>query len=608
MDLKRFLIGEPIATEFESKERLNKAMGLAVFSSDALSSVAYGPEEIMIVLVAAGAALTAWSLPIAIGITGLVLLVAFSYFQTIHAYPGGGGAYIVAHDNLGPTPGLVAGSALLIDYVLTVTVSVSAGIAAITSAVPALQAHHLLLCCLAVVIIVVVNLRGVRETGRAVSIPVFIFIGGVAVLLAKGLYGYYTGDLVPPAPLTSVNTLGLEQHPLLIFFLLRAFASGCATLTGIEAVSNGVKAFRSPEARNAGLTLIIMAAILGSFSLGITFLFGHLKLAPNPDQTMMSELARILFGVSPIYYIIQFSTSFILILAANTSFADFPRLSSIMAHDGYLPRSLSMRGDRLVFSNGIILLGVLSVILLVIFRGDVHLLIPLYAVGVFTAFSLSQTGMVKHWWKLRGPRWRIKLVFNGLGAVATIVVLIVIAVTKFIHGAWMVVVAVPLLVSLTFKIKAHYQSVARQLTAEPVFDPPVTRHHSVLVPVSGLQRASANALEYARSLSGDVTALYVAIDAAEGERFQAEWETHHIGIPLIIIFSPFRSIAGPLMSHIDKLRVTYPDGIITIVLPEFHPKRWWHNFLHNQTALFLKTIMPIRKGVVVTSVPFQLTD
>ncbi len=601
MSLKKILIGTPIETIKEKRERLSKTMGLAVFSSDALSSVAYGTEEILFALVVGGAAFLNYLVPIAVVIVILVAIVATSYYQTIHAYSSGGGAYIVAKDNLGTYPGLVAGAALLIDYVLTVTVSVAAGIAAITSAFPGLRTHTVLFCLLAILFIAIMNLRGVRESGRIFSIPVYLFIGSLLFLIGASL----TKSLSTPH-LQYKELKETSSNILPMFIILRAFASGCATLTGIEAISNGIRAFKAPEAKNAGITLLWMAFTLGILTIGIAYFAHHYTILPNENETVLSQLARTVFSKGLVYYTIQFATALILILAANTSFADFPRLSSIMASDRYLPRQLSNRGDKLVFSNGILILGFLSALLLVLFRGDTHSLIPLYAVGVFTAFTLSQAGMVVHWMKDRGRGWFKSALVNGLGAVVTGIVLVIIAVEKFEHGAWMVLLAIPGLVLLTKKIHQHYLSIAEQLSLQCVNEVKEYEHHSVIVPISGMQQAVIGAIKYAKALSDDVAAVYVCIDPVETEKVKAKWDSACMGAPLIILESSYRSIIEPLVDYIDEVRNIYKDGIITVVLPEFVPSKWWHHILHNQTALFMKGVLLFKKGVVSTSVPFHL--
>jgi len=602
MSLKSFLIGSPIESIKEKHERLSKTMGLAVFSSDALSSVAYGTEEILFALVVGGAAFLNYLIPVAVAIVILVAIVATSYYQTIHAYSSGGGAYIVAKDNLGTYPGLVAGAALLIDYVLTVTVSVAAGIAAITSAFPALREHAVLLCLLSISFITTVNLRGVRETGKVFSLPVYVFIGSLLFLIGASLMRSYS---LPQVQYKEVSAATSNILP--VFIILRAFASGCATLTGIEAVSNGVRAFKAPEAKNAGITLMWMALTLAVLTIGISYYSHYYGILPNENETVLSQLARTIFSKGPVYYTIQFATALILILAANTAYSDFPRLSSIMANDRYLPRQLSNRGDKLVFSNGILILGFLSAVLLVFFRGETHLLIPLYAVGVFTAFTLSQAGMVKHWVKDRGKGWLKSAIINGLGGAVTAVVLVIIAVEKFTHGAWIVLIAIPALVLLTEKIHQHYLAAAEQLSLQYcITEEKAYAHHSVIIPVSGLQQAVINAVRYGKALSDDVTAVYVYIDPVETRKLQEKWDARCMGVKLEILHSPYRSVTEPLIDYIDGIREKYEDGVITVILPEFVPTKWWHHLLHNQTALFLKGILLFKKGVVSTSVPFHL--
>ncbi|MDA8091840.1 MAG: APC family permease [Nitrospiraceae bacterium] len=602
MSIKEFLIGTPLETIKEKQERLTKTLGLAVFSSDALSSVAYGTEEIMIALLAGGAVLLHFTLPIAITIVGLVAIVAISYFQTIHAYPNGGGAYIVAKDNLGVYPGLIAGAALLVDYVLTVTVSISAGVAAVTSAFPALTEHAIALCLFAILAIMIMNLRGVKESGKLVSFPVYVFIGGLSLLIVAGLFKW----IRIPAPAIHKQVVSAAASALPLFIILRAFASGCATLTGIEAVSNGVKAFKEPEAKNAAMTLGWMAFILGALTLGIAFLAQGFHILPKANETVLSQLTRAIFGTGPIYYVIQFATALILILAANTSFADFPRLSSIMAADRYLPRQLSNRGDRLVFSNGIVILGLLSAVPIIIFGGNTDALIPLYAVGVFTAFTLSQAGMVRHWYRLRGDGWIKSMFINGLGTVVTFVVLLIIAMTKFMHGAWIVVVAIPGLVMLTHKIHSHYLDVADELSLQTGNKEVEYSHHTVLIPLSGVHRAVLKAVKYGKALSDDVKAVYVVLDMSEAKKLQEKWTEYGMGVPLILLHSPYRSISGPLMDYIENIQTEYPAGVITVILPEFVPLKWWHHILHNQTALLIKGKLLFKKGVVSTSVPLRL--
>ncbi|MCL5736719.1 MAG: APC family permease [Actinobacteria bacterium] len=605
MSIKSFLIGQPIESVREKHERLSKITGLAIFASDNLSSAAYATEEIMLALAIAGPALLHLSLEISLAISGLLAIIAISYFQTIHAYPSGGGSYIVAKDNLGVKTGLVAGAALLIDYVLTVAVSVTAGVAAITSAVPSLFEFRIEICLLAIVILMLGNLRGVREAGKIFSAPTYLFVASILALIVVGIIRSAMG--APPAP-SSAQSLESTGSYIALFVVLRAFASGCAAVTGIEAVSNGVKAFQPPEARNASQTLLVMAALLGIMFVGISYLAELYHVLPVDNQTMLSQLAEAVFSRGLIYYLIQAVTALILVLAANTSFQDFPRLSSVMASDGFMPRQLSSRGDRLVFSNGIVLLGVFAAILIIIFRGETHSLIPLYAVGVFLAITLSQTGMVLHWLRERGRLWRAKMSINGFGAVTTAVVVVVITGTKFIYGAWIVIIAIPVIVGLALKVKRHYRSVAKQLSLESVGEEPEFDHHTVIVPVSGLQRAVLGALRYARVLSDDVVAVYVCFDPVETQKLKAKWEKFGIEVPLVVLESEYRSVIEPLMDYISGVREVHKNGVITVILPEFVPSKWWHHILHNQTALLIKGILLFKHGVVSTSVPMHLAE
>jgi amino acid transporter len=595
------LLGRPLATAAEKHERLGKIAGLAVFASDALSSVAYGTEEILLVLVAAGAAAIAYSFPIMIGIVILVGIVAASYWQTIHAYPSGGGSYIVAKDNLGTMPGLIAGAALLIDYVLTVAVSTAAGVAAVTSAFPALFPWRVPICAITVIAVTIANLRGVRESGNLFTIPTYWFIASLGTLLLAGGYRILTGTVQPytAEAVTATEAIG-------VFLLLRAFSSGCATLTGIEAVSNGIPAFRSPEPKNASITLVWMASILGVTSLGMAYLAFVYHVTPREAETVVSMLARAAMGEGILYYNIQAATAIILFLAVNTSFQDFPRLSSILARDGFMPRQMANRGDRLVFSNGIIVLAGLSILLLIAFQGSTHALIPLYAVGVFLSFTLSQAGMVRHWLKEEHPAPH-HIVLNALGAVTTGVVTVVISVSKFTHGAWMVIVLIPLIVFGFLRINHHYQKVAQQLTLAGARRPRIGKN-PVVVLVAGLHRGTVEALEYARSISPNVTALTVDLDSTQTTKLRLKWTEWEPDIPLVVLESPYRSILRPLLDYIDRMEKQGDGRYLTVVIPEFVPSRWWQHFLHNQTALMVKTALLFRPGKVSVSVPYHLDE
>jgi amino acid transporter len=599
--LKRLLVGTPLPTAQFRHERLGKAAGLAVFASDALSSVAYATEEILIILVLAGTAALSYSLPIALAIAVLIAIVTSSYRQTILAYPQGGGAYIVAKDNLGTIPGLVAGAALLIDYVLTVAVSVAAGIAAVTSAVPGLFPFRVWLCVLAVAGIAVANLRGVRESGRLFALPTYLFIASVLGVIAYGALGALFGFL-PEAPYAP-HAPGLQGIGL--FLLLRAFASGCAALTGVEAVSNGIRAFRPPEAHNARIVMGWLGALLVTMFLGITYLAYDFGIAPREAETVVSQLARHVLGTGPLYFAIQVATMLILLLAANTSYADFPRLSSLLARDRFIARQFANQGDRGVFSNGILILSALATLLLIAFGGETNALIPLYAVGVFVSFTLSQSGMVLHWLRARDAGWRWRLWVNGLGAATTGVVMLTIAVTKFVHGAWIVVLLIPALVAVFVAVHRHYAQVAGQLSLES-FGMPLPLRNSVLVLVGGLHRGVVHALLYAQTLSPSAKAVFVETDPEETRRLEEKWGKWGLGIPLIVLNSPYRSVLGPLLEYIDHLLDQGENHIVTIVLPEFIPARWWQHVLHNQRALLIKGALLFRRRVIVTDVPYHL--
>jgi amino acid transporter len=600
MPLRLWLLGTPLTSAAERSTRLPKLVALPVFSSDALSSVAYATEEILLVLAVAGAAALAWSLPVGLAIVGLLAILVTSYSQTIQAYPTGGGAYIVASDNLGVLPGLTAGAALLIDYVLTVSVSVAAGVAAVTSAVPALDPHREGLGLVAIALVVTANLRGVRESGRIFAVPTYGFIACVALLIGWGALRLALGGDVH-----TVHMPHQATNPITAFLLMRAFASGCSALTGVEAISNGVPAFQPPEARNARTTLIWMGLILGGMFAGITWLADQYAIVPSEDETVLSQIGRQVFGVGPLYYATQAFTALILILAANTSFADFPRLASLLARDGFLPRQLTHRGDRLVFSNGILALAALAGALIVAFQGEVNALIPLYAVGVFLSFTLSQAGMIRHWQRERHPGWWGHALVNGVGALTTALVTAIIAITKFTEGAWLVVLLIPLLVLGFWRIRRHYNQVARNLSLEGWTRTPM-RTHRVIVPIGGVHRATLRAIDYARQLGPDVTAVYVDSEG-DDTRILAAWAQWGDGVPLVVLTSPFRSLVRPLLDYIGGLQTQQgPDGFVTVVLPEFIPSRWWHHFLHNQSALLLKGALLFRRDVIVVDVPFHL--
>jgi amino acid transporter len=452
----------------------------------------------------------------------------------------------------------------------------------------------------------VINLRGIRESASIFAVPTYVFVVSMFALLAIGLYRLATGTLEPVPHVEAHEALPVQ--PITLFLLLRAFSAGCTALTGIEAIADGVPAFRKPESINAGKTLVTMILLLGSLFIGISFLAHQLTIIPEHGQTVLSQIARAILGDGPLYVLVQISTFLILFLAANTAYADFPRLSSFIARDGFLPRPLGNVGDRLVFSNGIIVLGVLASVLIIAFQGDTHALLPLYAIGVFLCFTLSQSGMVMRWWKLRTPGWQPALAINALGAITTFIVLGVIVVTRFTHGGWIVIILIPLIVAMFQQIHKHYVQTAEQLSLEDFGAPPRIRRHRVIVPIAGVHRGVLMALNYARTLSTDVTAVYVETDPAATEKIRAKWDTWGDGVRLVVLKSDYRSIVDPLISYLDRIDACQGDDVVTVVMPQFLARRWWHNILHNQTALLIRLALLFRRGMVVTDVPYRLKE
>lgn len=611
--IRQFLLGSPIPTARESHERLTKVKGLAVFSSDALSSVAYATEEILRVLILAGTAALALSVPISLSIACVLVIVAISYFQTIHAYPRGGGSYIVARENLGELPGLVAASSLLIDYTLTVAVSVTAGMEAITSAVPQLIPYRIELCLVAIGLTAWANLRGVRESGTIFAFPTYAFIAIVTILIGAGFFKIATGGTVPPP----AEIAGAGVQALTFFLILRAFASGCTALTGIEAISDGIPAFKAPESTNAGRTLVAMSVLLVVMFLGITFLARGFGITIDPHQTVVSQIGRSVFGVGVLYYGLQAATAMILLLAGNTAFADFPRLGFFLARDRYLPRQLANRGDRLVFTNGIITLAALAGVLVVAFGGTTHALIPLYAVGVFISFSLSQAGMVRHWVLKKTSGWQWKMILNSVGFIATVIVALIIIATKFLHGAWVVLALIPMAVASFKAISGHYGEAQKLLSLEgetprPWNKPATHVRHKVVVPVSGVHRGTLSALEFARSMSADVVAVMADIDPEGTARVRADWHKWCNDVPLVVLDSPYRSTIAPLMDFLEEVDKRPADhALAVVVIPEFVPAKIWQKYLHNQTARLLKDAILYKEGRkhdrIIISVPFHLS-
>ncbi len=607
--LREWLTGAPLPTGRLAAERLNKIRALATFSPGALSSVAYANQEIYLGLAVAGAAGLTYSWPIALAITGLLAILTLSYEQTLPAYPHGGGSYTVARENLGPTAGLVAAAALLIDYVLTAAVSLTAGIEAVASAFPGLWPHRVTLSLALLVIITLANLRGVRESGALMAFPVYFFLASFLGMLAWGAWRAIAerpSAYVAPSP---------PHVPVGSFLILHAFATGCTALTGIEAISNGVPAFREPRIRNARQTLLVMALFMALLFLPSVGLTQYLGVSAAPDETILSALARRLLGNGPAYLVVQVGTLLILAVAANTSFAGFPRLASVLALDRYLPHQFSQLGDRLVFSNGMVMLAGLSGLLIVLFGADTHSLIPLFAVGVFLAFTLSQAGMVLHWARLRGPRWRLKAVINGLGALTTAATVVIVGASKFLEGAWIVFLVIPILMGAFQAVAAHYREVARELTLRGL--PPSLKplpSPRVVIPISGVHRGVIEALRYARSISDRVTAVYVETAPGEGDRIRREWKSWGQGVSLVVVPSPYRSIVGPLLDFLDETDREHNDGTLaTVLMPEFVPAHWWQHLLHNQTAWLLRLALLYRRrqfGHVraIIDIPFHLRE
>jgi len=622
---RNWLFGRPLATADAPHQTIGKAIGLAVFASDALSSTAYATQEILFILAAAGTMAFGFVFPIAIAIVILLAIVTLSYEQIIHAYPDGGGAYIVSRDNMGEMPALIAGASLLIDYILTVAVSVSSGVAQIVSAYPELFELRVPISVIAVALITLLNLRGVRESGAAFAFPSYFFVVMMYLTLGVGLFRYFTGSLgmVENPPEMDIAHAVTAITP---FLILHAFSSGTAALTGVEAISNGITAFKEPRSKNAGITLIWMAFILGSLFLGISYLTGYIGAVPSETETVISQLTRTtLNGRSLLYHLVIWATTVILILAANTAFAGFPRLSAIAAKDGFLPRQMSYRGSRLVYSYGIVTLALIASLLIVVFQASVNRLIPLYAIGVFLSFTLSQAGMARRWWKIghlqpgqevaeRGStlryekNWQIKVLINGFGAACTAVVVMVFSATKFVDGAWVVLILLPLLVAMFTIIHRHYRTLADRLTLDAFTGaPPRSARHRVIMPLSGVHQGTLEALRYARRLSDDITAVHVSIDPVEAEKVRRKWETWGEGVRLVILDSPYRLFIEPLLEYVEEIAANrQPDETITIVVPQFIPSKSWHNLLHTNTANLLRSELLSRPGIIITDVPYQV--
>jgi len=622
--IHQWLIGRPVQTADAPHQTIGKAVGLAVFASDALSSTAYATQEIMMVLAIAGSGAMGYVFPVAVAIVLLMAIVSISYQQTVHAYPGGGGAYIVSRDNLGEIPAQTAAAALLTDYILTVAVSISSGVAQITSAFPNLYAFRVEIAVGLVMFIMIINLRGVKESGTTFAIPTYFFVITMFLTVGLGFYRYFAGSLgiVINPPEISIEGALTAITP---FLLLHAFSNGTSALTGIEAISNGITAFKEPRSKNAGITLIWMSSILATLFLGVSFLSSQIKAIPSEAETVISQMARTIYGGEGILYLaIIAGTAVILIMAANTAFADFPRLSAITAADGFLPRQFTFRGSRLVYSRGIVALAIVASLLIILFQASVSRLIPLYAIGVFLSFTLSQTGMAHRWLKSgrlssdqeiveKGSvikydtNWKLKMVINGFGAVCTFIVMIVFAVTKFQDGAWIIIIIIPILVSTFLSIHHHYAKLASKLSLEDYQSNLHISRHRVVLLIAGVHRGTLAALAYARSLSPDVTAVHVEVDPLESQKVREKWNLFGEGTRLVILESPYRLFIEPVMAFIETLLANrQPTEVMTIVVPQFVTKHWWENLLHNQTALMLRFALLFKKGLVILEVPYNV--
>lgn len=619
---RTWLIGKPLPTADAPHQRIGKAVGLAVFGADALSSIAYAPQETLVILAAAGTQAFGYAFPISLVITVLLAIVTISYLQTIRAYPSGGGAYTVVKENLGKPAALVTGAALLTDYILLAAVTMSSGVAQIVSAFPDLFPFRVWLSVGLLGLIAIANLRGVKESGNTFAVPTYFFLAMITLTVGVGFIRYLSGTLgtvADPPPMEILRT-----EPLTLFLLLRAFSNGTTALTGVEVIANGVKSFQEPRTHNAVVTMSWMSTILGILFLGTVYLLSVIGAVPSESETVISQLARTVFGNRGLPYLGALTaTTLILVLATNTAFAGFPALSAIIAEDGYLPRQLTYRGSRLAFSRGIFSLTVIASLLIIIFNASVTALIPLWAVGVFLSFTLSQAGMARHWWYNRRPAakqltekekihpydpgWRWKLSINGLGAITTALVTLIFAITKFADGAWIIVLLLPAIVMSFYAVHRHYVSLAQDLSLDRYGQPPPARRHRVIMPVSSIHQGTLEALDYALSLSSDVTVVHVSIDPTQTEKLRHKWSLWGKGVRLVVIESPYRTFLEPFLEYVNELSVILqPNERLTIVVPQFVPRHWWHNLLHMQTAFWLRFMLLHKKGVVITEVPYQV--
>src|ERR1044071_7263620 len=619
---RTWLIGTPLATADAPHQTVSKLVGMAVFGADALSSIAYAPQETLVILAAAGTQAFHYAFPISLVTTGLLAIVSVSYLQTIKAYPTGGGAYTVVKENLGIGPALVAGADFLTDYILLAAVTVASGVAQVVSAFPNLFPFRVGICIGLLILIAIANLRGLKESGNIFALPTYFFLAMTTLTVAVGFIRYFSGrlwDVLDPPPIEN-----LHLEPLTLFLLLRAFSNGTTALTGVEVIANGVKSFKEPRTRNAVITMIWMSAILAVLFLGIVYLLGVIGAVPSELETVISQLARTVFGNRGLLYLGTITaTTIILILATNTAFAGFPALSAIIAEDGYLPRQLTFRGSRVVFSRGMTSVTAIASGLIILFNASVTALIPLWAVGVFLSFTLSQAGMARHWWKNRqlatgqvsekekikryDPGWRWKLAINGLGSVTTAIVTLIFAITKFVDGAWIIVLLLPAIVFSFYAIHSHYASLAKDLSLEHYGEPPPARRHRVIMPISAIHQGTLDALEYALSLSRDVTAVHISIDPDQTEKLRHKWGGWGKGARLVVIESPYRTFLEPFLEYVNELcSILQPNERLTIVVPQFIPRHWWHNALHMQTAFWLRFMLLNKRGIVITEVPYQV--
>lgn len=595
------LIGRPLKTEGLADEKLSKFKGLAILSSDAVSSVAYGTEQILFVLMAVGVVALKYSIPISIGVLGLLTILISSYRQTIFAYPTGGGAYIVSKENLGLPAGLLAGGSLLVDYILTVAVSTSAGTDAITSAFPQLHDYRVVIAVGMIAFLTIMNLRGLTESASVLAYPVYLFVVLIFILIVSGIGKYLVFGVPSAPPSHSMAATGIS-----LFLLLKAFSSGCSALTGVEAVSNAIPNFKAPAAKNAAKTLVMMGLILGSLFMGIGVLAYLYGIVPKIDETVVSQLAAATFGRGTLYYVIQASTALILFLAANTAYAAFPLLAYMLAKDKFMPRMFTARGDRLGFSNGIIALGILSALLIIVSDGHTEGLIPLYALGVFIPFTLSQTGMMRRWFTTRPKGWMVSFLINTFGMITTLTVCLIFLITKF-NQVWMIFLFLPVVIYGFTRIHAHYGNVAEELRIDPAIELPVTKGNIIVLPVAGVNRIVLNTISYAKSISDNIVAVYVAFDDDDAHRMEKKWEEWDSGVRLVVLKSSYRSILRPLAKFIDTVeRKKAETDYITVMIPQFITSSWWHNILHNQSSLVIRAYLFTQKDVTISTVPYHL--